>query len=42
MQQKNTSTVGRGSGGLRVITVTPEARNNARIPIRAVRTNIYF
>lgn len=40
LQQQSTCTVGRGSGGLGVITVISETVNNAKIPIRALRAKI--
>ena len=41
LQQQSTCTVGRGSGGLGVITVISETVNNATIPIRALRAKIW-
>lgn len=40
LQQQSTCTVGRGSGGLGVITVISETVNNATIPISALQTKI--
>lgn len=40
LQQQSTCTVGRGSGGLGVITVISETVNNATVPISALQAKI--